>query len=506
MKYSILFKNEYELNKNMPSFFVNINADQVVDAILRNDEDKVNKDIFYTPLKNIDDIKYRQDVFKDLDNREVYVEFNSTISRLKKIYDSFKANEYEANTSWAGKRTLLKQIDAYIKAINRFRDFLDKTDLVKSEGLRNFGIYLKEFTNKNEYKELERNLETVKNVIKGMRYTLVFNGCDIYVSKYEDDKDFTPYISDALKGFDWDSKREFNYSVNEMVSSRLIDHNVLNALSKIYKEEFKALKAFCHLYSAFYDLDLYRIVLEAKFYTSIHFYLEKLESTGLGFCYPEFTDKFDEESVDSFDLALAYRLMNRGDKIVTNSYSLNGNERAIILSGPNQGGKTTFARQLGELHYFSLLGMKVPGSYAKLHLIDSLYTIFKTEEAMESLNGKLQSELVMVHDLISKATKDSFLIFNEIFASTTSLDGYELTKKLIDKVKEIGCMCLFITFIDELSTISDITVAMRSNVSKENPMIRTYKITKEESNGKAYANAISLKYHLAYDEIRRRIK
>jgi hypothetical protein len=63
MKYSILFKNEYELNKNMPSFFVNINADQVVDAILRNDEDKVNKDIFYTPLKNIDDIKYRQDVF-----------------------------------------------------------------------------------------------------------------------------------------------------------------------------------------------------------------------------------------------------------------------------------------------------------------------------------------------------------------------------------------------------------------------------------------------------------
>ena len=340
-----------------------------------------------------------------------------------------------------------------------------------------------------------------------MRYTLVFNGCDIYVSKYiEEDKDFTPFISDALKGFNWDSKREFNYTVNEMVSSRLIDHNVLNCLSKIYKEEFKALQAFCHLYKNFYDLDLYRIVLEAKFYTSVHFYFEKLESTGLQFCYPEFTPDFNEESIDSFDLALAYRLMNRGEKIVTNSYSLNENERAIILSGPNQGGKTTFARQLGELHYFALLGIKVPGSYARLHLIDSLYTIFKTEEAMESLNGKLQSELVMVHDIINKATKDSFLIFNEIFASTTSLDGYELTKKLIDSIEKIGCMCLFITFIDELSSISKITVAMRSNVSKENPMIRTYKITKEESNGKAYANAISLKHHLAYDEIRRRIK
>ena len=150
--------------------------------------------------------------------------------------------------------------------------------------------------------------------------------------------------------------------------------------------------------------------------------------------------------------------------------------------------------------------MKVPGTYAKLHLIDSLYTIFKTEEEMETLNGKLQSELVMVLDLMKKATSDSFLIFNEIFASTTSLDGYELTKKLIDSIEKIGCMCLFITFIDELANISKITTPMRSNVSKENPMIRTYKITKEESNGKAYANAISLKHHLSYDEIRRRIK
>ena len=505
MKYSILFKNEYELNKNMPDFFVNINADQVVNNILR--DDNGNLPIFYTPLKSEEDIKYRQDIFKDLDNRDVYVEYNSAISRLKKIYESFKANEYEANTSWAGKRTLLKQIDAYIKTINSFRDFLSTSDLIKSEGLKNLCKYLIEFTSKNEYKELEKNLETVKNIVNGMRYTLVFNGCDIYVSKYiEEDKDFTPFISDALKGFNWDSKREFNYTVNEMVSSRLIDHNVLNCLSKIYKEEFKALQAFCHLYKNFYDLDLYRIVLEAKFYTSVHFYFEKLESTGLQFCYPEFTPDFNEESIDSFDLALAYRLMNRGEKIVTNSYSLNENERAIILSGPNQGGKTTFARQLGELHYFALLGIKVPGSYARLHLIDSLYTIFKTEEAMESLNGKLQSELVMVHDIIGKATKDSFLIFNEIFASTTSLDGYELTKKLIDSIEKIGCMCLFITFIDELSSISKITVAMRSNVSKENPMIRTYKITKEESNGKAYANAISLKHHLAYDEIRRRIK
>ena len=63
MKYSILFKNEYELNKNMPDFFVNINADQVVNAILRNDEDKSNKSIFYTPLKFL---HFQQNIYQKL--------------------------------------------------------------------------------------------------------------------------------------------------------------------------------------------------------------------------------------------------------------------------------------------------------------------------------------------------------------------------------------------------------------------------------------------------------
>ena len=56
MKYSILFKNEYELNKNMPDFFININADQVVNNILR--DDNGNLPVFYTPLKKEEDIKY----------------------------------------------------------------------------------------------------------------------------------------------------------------------------------------------------------------------------------------------------------------------------------------------------------------------------------------------------------------------------------------------------------------------------------------------------------------
>lgn len=506
MKYSILFKNEYVLNEKMPDFFQNINANQVVNAILRTEDDKKIASYFYTPLKNIDDINYRIDLFKDLDNHDVYIEFNSSFARLKKIYENYKKNQYEANTSWAGKRTLLRLISSYVETINKFRDFLANSSNIKSEALINLCNYLKELTNKDSYKELEKNVEKVKKTIDGMKYTMVFKGCDIYVSKTEDDKDFTPFISDALKCFNWESKREFNYSVNEMVSSRLIEHNVLNALSKIYKDEFKALQAFCHLYENFYDEGLYKIVIESRFYSTIHFFIEGLEEANLSFCYPEFIDNFNEKSVDSFDLALAYKLVSRGDKIVTNSYELNNLERAIILSGPNQGGKTTFARQLGELHYFSLLGMKVPGKEAKLHLIDSLYTIFKTEEEMETLNGKLQSELVLINKILKSATKDSFLIFNEVFASTTSLDGYELTKKIIEKIEKLGCMCLFITFIDELSTISNITVSMRSNVLKDNPMIRTYKITKEESNGKAYANAISLKHHLAYDEIRGRIK
>jgi DNA mismatch repair ATPase MutS len=285
-----------------------------------------------------------------------------------------------------------------------------------------------------------------------------------------------------------------------------VEAAILDRVAWIHPEVFSLLEGYYSRYRTFLNPAIARFDREVQFYLGWIEYTQRLGNAGLSFCLPVVSDRSKEVFArEAFDLALAENASRESVQIVTNDFSLSGQERIIVVSGPNQGGKTTFARMFGQLHFLASIGCPVPARKAKLFLGDQLFTHFEKEEDVESLTGKLEDELLRIHRILESATSDSILIMNESFLSTTVSDALVLSKRIMRRILSLDMLCLSVTFLDELASLSPTTVSMVSTVDPTDPVRRTFKIVRRRADGLAYAMAIAERYGLTHEAVRARV-
>ena len=244
---------------------------------------------------------------------------------------------------------------------------------------------------------------------------------------------------------------------------------------------------------------------EVQFYLGYLEFIEPLMAGGLKFCRVALHDGAEIFAEDGFDLSLAAKLASESRAPITNDFRLADPERVLVVTGPNQGGKTTFARMIGQVYFLAGLGLPVPAVSAALALPDRVFTHFEREESLETLRGKFEDELVRIHGILEQATERSVLVMNESFGSTTLADGLLVGSEIVRQIIDLGSVCVFVSFIDELATVGPQTVSMMSTVVPEDPSQRTFKIERKPADGLAYAAALATKYRLGYDDLRGRI-
>jgi DNA mismatch repair protein MutS len=351
-----------------------------------------------------------------------------------------------------------------------------------------------------EAKRIKASLSTV-------RYCVLISGLTVRVREYEDEADYSAEVVQCFEKFRQRAATDYRVAFPDGPDTDHVEAQILDCVARLYPQIFAELDKFCTVNSDFRDRVIRRFDREIQFYLAYLEFISKLKSAGLPFCYPRITAKDKAIHVrDGFDLALAAKLIPEKSSIVCNDFHLRGNERILVISGPNQGGKTTFPRAFGQVHYLASLGLPVPGSDARLFLFDRMFAHFARDEDITTLRGALANDLVRVAAILDRATSDSIIILNEIFHSTTIHDARFLGRKIIDQIIKLDALCVWVTFVDELASVSEKTVSMVSTIVPHNPALRTYKIVRKPADGLAYALALAEKYGLTYERLMERLK
>ncbi|MGB0094288.1 MAG: hypothetical protein WBP81_17385 [Solirubrobacteraceae bacterium] len=504
--HSILFDRDAgaDVAPEEPSCFVDLHLDQILSSFIVGREEYELAPFFYRPLQEVEAVRYRQHVLRDLEQEVVLAAVRGFARKMRQMrkYLALVEKLYYGRQQ---QRWFLESVAVYCDAIRSFDGQIGAIAL-GSRGFLGLRDYLATYAESDSFSSLVAETQELKEEIAAVRYAIHIKGNRVRVSRYEGEPDMSEEVEQTFARFQQGAVKDYRVRFQEHAEMNHVEAQILDLVAKLHPKTFSKLEEYCGRHERYLDETIGRFDREVQFYLAYLEYTEPLKAHGLAFSHPRVSARSKNVHVDdAFDLALASKLIQDSAPVVCNDFYLTDPERILVVSGPNNGGKTTFARMFGQLHYLASLGLPVPGRDARLFLPDHVFTHFEREEDIETLRGKFEDGLFRIHEILHHATNDSVLIMNETFGSTTLRDALLVGTEVMKQIISLDVLCVFVTFVDELASLSDSTVSMMSTVVPEDPAVRTFKVVRKPADGLAYAAAIAEKYGLTFESLRKRL-
>jgi hypothetical protein len=188
---------------------------------------------------------------------------------------------------------------------------------------------------------------------------------------------------------------------------------------------------------------------ELAFYIGCLNLRETLITNGEPVCVPVpvAEEKFALSAQGLYDPSLSLQLSGAA---VGNDVEADG-KRLIMITGANQGGKSTFLRSVGLAQLMMQCGLFVAAESFTASVSQGVFTHFKREEDATMEKGKLDEELSRMRDIAGQITPGSVLLCNESFASTNEQEGSEIGRQIVRALLDAGVRVFFVTHLFDLA-------------------------------------------------------
>ncbi len=487
-----------------PGCLPDLHLDEIIAAVTAEHPDDNVDRFFHVPLHEVSAVEHRHQVFRDLERdqtRQPILNFVDGMRTMRRRRDQAKHLKHPLQRQgW-----FIYAVQTFCGTVASLHEELAYAG-PDSGGLRDFARYVAGYVESEPFRKLVSDTEAVQTELRKVRYTVQIQGLRVHVEKFEGQTDYSEGVVATFERFATEVNKDYHVPLKDNADMNHVERQVLECVAKLYPDAFSLLDRFCRRNERFVEPAIVQFDHEIRFYLYYLAFVRRLTTAGLNFSYPEVTTEPGALSADgTFDLALAIKSPDERHPLVSNDFRLSGPERVFVVTGPNQGGKTTFARTIGQCAYLASLGCPIPAARARFTLPDQIYTHFERQETLSTLHGKLEEELIRIHEILGRATAASLIIMNESFSSTTLSDALLIGTEILERIIKLGSTAVYVGFLDQLAGVDQACVSMVGEVAPDDPAQRTFKFTRRPADGLAYAAALANKYGLNHDVLRRRI-
>jgi DNA mismatch repair protein MutS len=239
--HSILFKNSEDggstdLIFEAPAFFIDLNFDQIIEAVTAGRDEYNLKPFFYTPLKDSDAVSYRQAIMPDLENGTLLADIKSFAEKMR-VMRRYLVLAGKLYYQYHKEGWFLEAVAVYCESVACLAHDLTLADL-KSRGFLAFRNYMTDYAESGAFTALKAGAEKLKADLSTVQYCLTINGNCVKVRKYESEMDYSAAVEATFAKFKQGPAKDYRVKLSLRSGMNHVEAEILNLAAKLYPAIF----------------------------------------------------------------------------------------------------------------------------------------------------------------------------------------------------------------------------------------------------------------------------